>query len=106
MAKGNQGKLLSFQTIDRIKKLRESGHTIQKIVEITNLSSATIVKYLKHDRHSNNQIKKLYKEINEMKKQILSLQQTILKYQNDLNTLKIKQKKTKKPTDEIKSLFK
>lgn len=42
-----QGKSLDYQTINRIKKLRDEGRTIREIVGITKISSATIMKYLK-----------------------------------------------------------
>lgn len=73
-----QGKLIDYQTLKKIKQLRESGKTIRDIVATTGVSSATVIKYLKQS--TNNQVDcniNAQEQLDDIKRDIEYIKKTI-----------------------------
>lgn len=105
MASGNRGKFLSFQTVEKVRKLRNEGKSIQEIVEITKLSSATVVKYSRGLKTSDIEYRKIWIEIYRLQIKIESLEKIIVKCRKELKTKISKKKTNDKNINDLKSLF-
>ncbi|MCE5222748.1 hypothetical protein LLG10_00955 [bacterium] len=73
-----QGKLIDYQTLKKIKQLREAGKTIRDIVATTGVSSATVIKYIKQS--TNNQVDcniNAQAQLNDIKRDLEYLKKTI-----------------------------
>lgn len=73
-----QGKLIDYQTLKKIKQLREAGKTIRDIVATTGVSSATVIKYIKQS--TNNQVDcniNAQEQLDEIKRDIEYIKKTI-----------------------------